>query len=58
MQYLTQKQLQDKYGVTRQCIFKWRKLGLPHTQFSRALIFDEAAVAEWYDKYKRGLFTK
>ena len=56
---LTQKQIQDKYKVTRQCIYKWRKLfQMPYSEFNTVLMFDEKAVEEWYDKYKRGLLSK
>jgi excisionase family DNA binding protein len=46
-EYLTTAELAENLKVTRQCIFNWRKQGLPALKIGRAVRFDLEAVNAW-----------
>jgi excisionase family DNA binding protein len=48
---LTTLELAEKLKVTRQCIYNWRKQGLPALKIGRAVRFDLQAVNEWINKH-------
>lgn len=53
MNVLTQADVQDKYRVSRQTVYDWRKnRGLPFKKFGDVLMFEAEAVEEWYKQYK------
>lgn len=53
MNIITQEELQEKYGVTRQTVYDWRvNRGLPWSKFRNLIVFDPRAVDEWYKQYK------
>lgn len=46
---VTIAELQEYYGVSRQTIYDWRKLGLPEIKVSRVVRFDLDEVKTWVD---------
>lgn len=53
MQYLTTDDLSEKMKVSRQTVWKWRKLGMPHIKIGRSVRFEENAVKEWLEKQNK-----
>lgn len=46
--FLTTAQLREKYGVSRQAIFNWRRLGLQSVRLDgRTVIFNEYETHQW-----------
>ena len=52
--YLTTKDLEEKYKVSRATIKKWRDKGMPFKQIGGTIRFDGNAVEEWIDKQDKG----
>lgn len=54
MNYITTKELAEKYGVTVQTVSLWRLKGLPHFNFSsRNNLYDPQLVDEWFKNFKK-----
>jgi len=45
--YLTSKDLEKKYQISRSTVDNWKKEGLPHIKIGRSVRFDEAEVDKW-----------
>lgn len=51
---LTTNQLMQKYGISRQTVYVWRKEGMPCLQLSsHNVVFEEVAVEAWVAENKR-----
>lgn len=50
MRYLTTEDLSEKMKVSRQTVWKWRKLGMPHIKIGRSVRFEEKEVKAWVEK--------
>ena len=48
--YLTSKDLEKKYQVSRSTIDNWKKDGLPHIKIGRSVRFVEKEVERWINK--------
>ena len=48
--YLTSKDLEKKYQISRSTVDNWKKEGLPHIKIGRSVRFDEAEVDKWINK--------
>jgi excisionase family DNA binding protein len=53
--YLTTKELEDKYKVSRATIKKWRNKGMPFYTIDKTIRFKEGEVEQWVkEQNKRG----
>ena len=53
--YLTTKDLEGKYKVSRATIKKWKDKGMPFYTIDRTIRFKEAEVEQWVkEQNKRG----
>lgn len=48
MELLTQKELADKFSITTQTIYNWRKEGCPYIQRGKVLRFSYEDVFKWF----------
>jgi excisionase family DNA binding protein len=48
--YLTTKDLEEKYKVSRATIKKWRDNGMPFKKIGSTIRFNESNVEEWINK--------
>ena len=48
--YLTSKDLEKKYQISRSTVDNWKKDGLPFIKIGRAVRFDEREVERWINK--------
>jgi predicted DNA-binding transcriptional regulator AlpA len=48
--YLTSKDLEKKYQISRSTVDNWKKEGLPYIKIGRSVRFDEAEVDKWIKK--------
>lgn len=55
MQYLTTDDLSREMKVTRQTVWKWRKLGMPHIKIGRSVRFVKTDVDKWLEQYQKGV---
>ena len=47
MNLLTQKQIAERFSVTTQTVYNWRKSGCPHIQRGKVLRFTYEDVLKW-----------
>lgn len=53
--YLTTKDLEEKYKVSRATIKKWRDKGMPSYKIDNSTIrFKESEIEEWIKKQNKG----
>ena len=53
--YLTTKDLEGKYKVSRATIKKWREKGMPYYLIDRTIRFKEGEIEQWVkEQNKRG----
>lgn len=45
--YLTQKEIIEIFGVSRQTIYDWRKNGMPYFKIKRLIMFKMSDVEKW-----------
>ena len=45
--YLTSKDLEKKYQISRSTVDNWKKEGLPFIKIGRSVRFDEKEVERW-----------
>jgi excisionase family DNA binding protein len=48
--YLTSKDLEKKYQISRSTVDNWKKEGLPFIKIGRSVRFDEKEVDKWINK--------
>ena len=48
--YLTSKDLEKKYQISRSTVDNWKKEGLPFIKIGRSVRFDEKEVEKWINK--------
>ena len=48
--YLTSKDLEKKYQISRSTVDNWKKEGLPYIKIGRSVRFDETEVDKWISK--------
>lgn len=51
--FITIKELQQMYSISRATIDRWRKEGMPFTKVGRGVRFEEEAVRKWIEKNKQ-----
>ena len=54
-QYLTTKDLMNKYQVASATIYRWRQEGMPYMKIGKSVRFDEEKVDEWIRENKNKL---
>jgi len=52
LSFLTTKELQEKFKVTRGTINNWRNEGMPFKKIGRLVRFDYDKVIKWIDENK------
>ena len=48
--YLTSKDLERKYQISRSTVDNWKKEGLPFIKIGRSVRFDEKEVEKWINE--------
>ena len=48
--YLTSKDLEKKYQISRSTVDNWKKEGLPFIKIGRSVRFDEKEVERWINE--------
>ena len=48
--YLTSKDLEKKYQISRSTVDNWKKEGLPFIKIGRSVRFDEKDVEKWINE--------
>ena len=48
--YLTSKDLEKKYQISRSTVDNWKKEGLPFIKIGRSVRFDEREVERWINE--------